>query len=653
MQFKKIEAGAYDNERIAVRNPQTGHVALLSEGEFRAYRYMEENPSESFLGLLMPSVGIAKREHIKNCLSAIAKLKKVGLVDVPSLDPRIKSNTGTMELEISREKIRFDALDSMAATLGGVLARMLAGLGHAGVFVFTALLAALCLVFFPFHTAEQAALSGVSYSSIFVGTLVFMGLALSWRSVTRAAFIKGSGHDIDAIRFSLLGPVVHFHTESSAAWLLGVRGRFLLALTGALAPLAFCGLFVPLHLIGKISLGTIWLMFGSSVASILAVSCPLLKGDGAEILDILLNRFHTKASSVRDAKDILLQKVPGIPKSGGVALLTSIVWYLIYLDLGRSYWEVWSTKVLFDLVKPEDTTVWVGAMGVAAVFALLALFPIAAVVALLVKGVLEQRKKRKFAPLPLSATDDIDFEDQMTALEKVPLFAALRDDERLALFNEMQLVKLKDGEHLVRQGEVGDEFFVLIRGHAKASFRDTKGTEHVVNELGEGDAFGEISLLDDVPRTASIVCQGGCHALRLKKAGFEKVVLTMGSSERVKQMIRLSSFFRRHPLFSRLTPKEQAELISEFHFDLLAPGEEVIHDETGENFYVVYSGVLHVDTGDDATDTTIEPDDCFGYAAGMSARIVARDGAGLLKIRKGQFDTLIWQKLVERPELFL
>ncbi len=653
MQFKKIEAGAYDDERIAVRNPQTGHVALLSEPEFLAYRYMEENPSESFLGLLMPSVGIAKKDHIKSCLSAIAKLKKIGLVDVPSLDPRIRSNTGTMELEVSKEKIRFDALDSMAATLGGVLARVLSGLGHAGVFIFISLLAGLCLVFFPLHTADEAALSGMSYSLIFIGTYVFLSLSLSWRAVVRAAFVKGAGRDIDALRFSMFGPVVHFHTEASAAWLLGVRGRLLMALTGIAAPLAFCGLFVPLHLAGKISLPTIWVMFGGSVAAVLAGLCPLLKSDGAEVLDVLLNRFSTKGSAVNEAKDILLQRIPGIPKTGGVALLVSIIWYLVYLDLGRSYWDLLSQKAMYDLMKPENTTVWVGGMAVSAAFALFALLPIVAVIVMLIKGVLEKRSKKSFAPIPVAASDDIDFEDQMAALEKVPLFAALKDDERLALFNEMQLVKFKAGEHLVRQGEIGDEFFVLIRGHAKAAFRDSNGKEHIVNELGEGDAFGEIALLDDVPRTASIISSDGCHALSLKKAGFEKVVHTMGSSERVKQMIRLSSFFRRHPLFSRLTPKEQADLISEFNFDLLAPGDEVIHDESGENFYVVYSGVLHVDTGDDATDTTIEPDDCFGYATGMSARIVARDGAGLLKIKRGQFDSMIWQKLVERPELFL
>jgi signal-transduction protein with cAMP-binding, CBS, and nucleotidyltransferase domain len=247
--------------------------------------------------------------------------------------------------------------------------------------------------------------------------------------------------------------------------------------------------------------------------------------------------------------------------------------------------------------------------------------------------------------------DSLSFEDRMAALEKIPLFAYLGDEERLLLLSEMQTYYFEDGKTLVRQGEVGDEFFVLVKGAANVIFVDPKGTSHLLVDLGVGDAFGEIALIDDVPRMASIVSDGGCIALGLKKEGFERFALSLGTPDRVKTMIRLTSFFRRHPLFSKLGAKDQAELIDSVTFETITAGDEV--PEGDERFRVIYSGKLRMDTGDDAADTELEADDCFGYASTIRAKFFAIEGAGILSVNKDDFSALVWEKLVERPELFV
>ena len=169
--------------------------------------------------------------------------------------------------------------------------------------------------------------------------------------------------------------------------------------------------------------------------------------------------------------------------------------------------------------------------------------------------------------------------------------------------------------------------------------------------LGEGDAFGEIALIDDVPRTASIVSDGGCIVLILRKEGFDRFAESLGSPDRVKAMVRLTSFFRRHPLFSKLGALDQAQLIDSFRYQTVTAGEQI--PEGDENFFVIYSGVVRVDTGGADVEATLESDDCFGYSNPLNARYIAVEGTGLLSVAKDEFYNLIWEKLLQKQELFV
>ena len=231
------------------------------------------------------------------------------------------------------------------------------------------------------------------------------------------------------------------------------------------------------------------------------------------------------------------------------------------------------------------------------------------------------------------------------------MFAYLNDQERVALLNEMQPAFFKHGDFLVHQGELGKEFFVLVKGHASAQHTDVKGKVLVLAGLVEGDAFGELALIDDVPRTASIISDGGCIALVLHKEGFDHFAESLGSPDRVKAMVRLTSFFRRHPLFSKLSPRDQAQLIDSFRFQTITAGEQVSEGE--DSFHVIYSGSIRVDTCGADGETTLQSDDCFGYSNPLNARFVALEGTGLLTVPKDEFHNLIWEKLVEKPELFV
>lgn len=88
-------------------------------------------------------------------------------------------------------------------------------------------------------------------------------------------------------------------------------------------------------------------------------------------------------------------------------------------------------------------------------------------------------------------------------LQGVQLFRALDDEDRRALAALMDLQVVQKGVTLFEQGDAGDSLFAVHRGAVELVIKDHAGQEIVLAEAGPGDAFGELSLLDGRPRTAS------------------------------------------------------------------------------------------------------------------------------------------------------
>jgi CRP/FNR family cyclic AMP-dependent transcriptional regulator len=90
---------------------------------------------------------------------------------------------------------------------------------------------------------------------------------------------------------------------------------------------------------------------------------------------------------------------------------------------------------------------------------------------------------------------------------KVPLFSGFSPEDRLGLVRAAAVRTYRRGEVIVRQGQPGESFFVIVRGRVAVTILSPEGREVVLNTLGEGDHFGEMALLDDSPRSASVVAQ--------------------------------------------------------------------------------------------------------------------------------------------------
>ncbi|HEX2798624.1 MAG TPA: Crp/Fnr family transcriptional regulator, partial [Thermoanaerobaculia bacterium] len=103
---------------------------------------------------------------------------------------------------------------------------------------------------------------------------------------------------------------------------------------------------------------------------------------------------------------------------------------------------------------------------------------------------------------------------------KVPLFEGVSPEDRAALARAATLRTYRRGETIVQQGQPGDAFYVLVRGRVAVEIVAPDGREVVLNTLGEGDHFGEMALLDDAPRSASVIAQEKSDLAILSRAVF-------------------------------------------------------------------------------------------------------------------------------------
>ncbi|HEY3054818.1 MAG TPA: cyclic nucleotide-binding domain-containing protein [Thermoanaerobaculia bacterium] len=101
---------------------------------------------------------------------------------------------------------------------------------------------------------------------------------------------------------------------------------------------------------------------------------------------------------------------------------------------------------------------------------------------------------------------------------KSPFFEVLKKDERDALVKEMELESHEEGSVIISEGDRGASMYVITSGEVKVYTRGTgKSGSVYLAKLGEGDFFGEVSMLTGKPRTATITASRPTEVLRLDK----------------------------------------------------------------------------------------------------------------------------------------
>jgi CRP-like cAMP-binding protein len=136
--------------------------------------------------------------------------------------------------------------------------------------------------------------------------------------------------------------------------------------------------------------------------------------------------------------------------------------------------------------------------------------------------------------------------NRMKALKKagrLGVYSPLDDETFAELRSFMEEREWGPGSVIVRQGDPGDAFFVIVEGEVQVEREASPGaTPAVVARLGPGDYFGELALITGEPRNASVVAASACRTLELSRSSFDQF---LGQSAPAERHIRRAASARR------------------------------------------------------------------------------------------------------------
>jgi len=196
-------------------------------------------------------------------------------------------------------------------------------------------------------------------------------------------------------------------------------------------------------------------------------------------------------------------------------------------------------------------------------------------------------RKESFQPRVLPKTQS-QIERITDRLNHAFMFAALDSSERDIVILAMEERSFSPGDTIITQGEEGKELFVVDSGKLEC-FKQLSNSPQpkLVKTYGPGDAFGELALLYNSPRAATIKAISACVLWVLDRNCFNHIVKESATNKRE----RYESFLSHIELLENIDPYERSQIADALRSVSFAQGEYVIKEgEWGEVFYVVEQG---------------------------------------------------------------
>lgn len=116
-------------------------------------------------------------------------------------------------------------------------------------------------------------------------------------------------------------------------------------------------------------------------------------------------------------------------------------------------------------------------------------------------------------------------EENKAFLRRVPLLSSLNEQQLETLAAGSTRRNFPKGRTIVSEGEPSQSLYILLSGRAKVQRSDSEGKEVILAVLGSGDFFGEMSLIDEAPRSASVITLESCDFMSINKDAFRAMLL--------------------------------------------------------------------------------------------------------------------------------
>jgi cAMP-dependent protein kinase regulator len=185
-------------------------------------------------------------------------------------------------------------------------------------------------------------------------------------------------------------------------------------------------------------------------------------------------------------------------------------------------------------------------------------------------------------------------------LPAIPLFSYFDEDAFVEVLLKLRLRRFADEEIIIREGERGESFFMVADGDVlvKRDIDDDDGGVTLAH-LHRGSVFGEMALISDEPRQASVVAKGDVDVLEMRRS--DLIVASAhvdGVSSALKSFTRerfLRNLTATHPFFSGLSREERHGVMESFRIVTFSTGQELIREgQLGPGLFLLLGGSASV-----------------------------------------------------------
>jgi HlyB family type I secretion system ABC transporter len=255
-------------------------------------------------------------------------------------------------------------------------------------------------------------------------------------------------------------------------------------------------------------------------------------------------------------------------------------------------------------------------------------------------------------------------ESRDAILQDLPLLAFLPEEVRAFVVESLVPVSFRFGTVIVREGDPADAFYVLVEGRARILKQGDNGEEIPLAVLRAGDTFGEMGLLEDAVRTATVRASSDVEALRLERPVFEALLRRRPELRQYFELqVRrrhLQNFFHQFTAFHRLPPEALQALLAELEPLDVAQGQIIVREgDPPGAMYIIEDGRCRVHIGVDGRQRNVaylRRGEYFGEQSAFgdqprSASVEAVTPCRLLRLRRETYLDLLSRYPAIRDEI--
>jgi len=144
------------------------------------------------------------------------------------------------------------------------------------------------------------------------------------------------------------------------------------------------------------------------------------------------------------------------------------------------------------------------------------------------------------------------------------LFKYLDGEQREIILNAMFQIKKEAGDVIIKQGDEGDNFYVIDSGIVEIYINQKNGPPLHVLTCKDGDSFGELALMYDAPRAATVIAKTEMKLWAMDRLTYKHILM----ETTLKKRNTYKEFLKRVPLLQSLDPYEQLKVFFSFQFHL-------------------------------------------------------------------------------------